>query len=196
MSSAILLAANPTLARLQRYLTEQPTIRIPAADASQVELHDFYEDEQVFEYAVRQISEAIRTLEHLHDKWLNYLSNLSGSEAQRATEFYETMTSSADGMVHVVDRGKEALNRLRSHEHRIKAILSRLNEESGSDSAAEVPNVNKENSSLLQIDLKDFSGNPMEWPQFWSFFQADLDRQPVSAIQKFNYLICSLKGRL
>ncbi|VDK40355.1 unnamed protein product [Gongylonema pulchrum] len=77
MPSAILLAANPTLARLQRYLSEQPTIRIPVADASPVELHHFCKnEEQIFEYAVRQTSEVIGTLEHLHNKWLDYLSNL------------------------------------------------------------------------------------------------------------------------
>ncbi|VDN38647.1 unnamed protein product, partial [Gongylonema pulchrum] len=106
------------------------------------------------------------------------------------------MASSTDGMVHMVDRGRKALNRLRSHEHRIKAILSRLNEESESDCGAEVSNVQQREQfvRLPQIELKDFSGNPMEWPQFWSFFQAAVDRQPISAIQKFNYLICSLKG--
>ncbi|VDN19602.1 unnamed protein product [Gongylonema pulchrum] len=74
-------------------------------------------------------------------------------------------------MVYMMDRrSKEAPNRMRSHEHRIKTILNRLHEESGSNNGAEDSNVQQREQfvRLPQIELKDFSGNPMEWSQFWS----------------------------
>lgn len=47
---------------------------------------------------------------------------------------------------------------------------------------------------LPTLQLKEFNGEPREWPGFWQSFSAAIDDQPLPAHAKMNYLLGVLKG--
>lgn len=48
---------------------------------------------------------------------------------------------------------------------------------------------------LPQISLPTFAGDPLEWLTFWESFQSAVDRQPLEAVDKLNYLMGCLTGK-
>uniref|UniRef100_A0A1I7VWE4 DUF1758 domain-containing protein n=2 Tax=Loa loa TaxID=7209 RepID=A0A1I7VWE4_LOALO len=55
--------------------------------------------------------------------------------------------------------------------------------------SATTPNVH-----LPQLSLPTFHGDPRQWRQFWSSFNAAVHSQPIPEIQKLNYLYSCLNG--
>ena len=47
---------------------------------------------------------------------------------------------------------------------------------------------------LPKMVLKNYAGDPLEWISFWESFEAAVDSQPISNIEKMNYLKNYLKG--
>ncbi|VDL64515.1 unnamed protein product [Nippostrongylus brasiliensis] len=49
-------------------------------------------------------------------------------------------------------------------------------------------------SKLPQIPIPIFTGKRWDWENFWALFQANVHNQDLTDLQKFNYLLSSLKG--
>ncbi|KAE9412770.1 hypothetical protein Angca_000869, partial [Angiostrongylus cantonensis] len=47
---------------------------------------------------------------------------------------------------------------------------------------------------LPTVPIPTFSGDIWDWDNFWELFNANIHSEKVSDLQKFNYLINSLKG--
>uniref|UniRef100_A0A1I7VSC0 Retrovirus-related Pol polyprotein from transposon TNT 1-94 n=1 Tax=Loa loa TaxID=7209 RepID=A0A1I7VSC0_LOALO len=50
------------------------------------------------------------------------------------------------------------------------------------------------NVNLPQLSLPVFNGDPRQWREFWSSFNAAVHSQTILEIQKLSYLISCLKG--
>ncbi|PIO56741.1 hypothetical protein TELCIR_21858, partial [Teladorsagia circumcincta] len=49
-------------------------------------------------------------------------------------------------------------------------------------------------SKLPEIPIPIFTGRRWDWHNFWALFQANVHDQDLTELQKFNYLLSSLKG--
>ena len=41
---------------------------------------------------------------------------------------------------------------------------------------------------LPKLNLPNFDGNILKWPEFWDVFESSVDKQNISDVAKFNYL--------
>ncbi|MCP3665990.1 MAG: DUF1759 domain-containing protein [Gammaproteobacteria bacterium] len=48
--------------------------------------------------------------------------------------------------------------------------------------------------TLPKLELPKFNGGPIAWKPFWDMFCSSVDAQPISGVQKFDYLSGSLVG--
>ncbi|RCN26414.1 hypothetical protein ANCCAN_27860 [Ancylostoma caninum] len=55
-------------------------------------------------------------------------------------------------------------------------------------------NVGIARPKLQAIPIPIFSGKVWEFENFWTLFEANVHKQPLSRLQKFNYLISALRG--
>ena len=49
-------------------------------------------------------------------------------------------------------------------------------------------------TKLPKLEIKTFSGNRLEWNQFWDTFRTTIHESSLSEIEKFNYLLSYLSG--
>ena len=47
---------------------------------------------------------------------------------------------------------------------------------------------------LLKLQLPNFDGNILKWPEFWDVFESSVDKQNIAKVSKFGYLKGALRG--
>ena len=47
---------------------------------------------------------------------------------------------------------------------------------------------------LPKLQLPNFDGNILKWPEFWDVFESSVDKQNISKVSKFSYLRSVLRG--
>uniref|UniRef100_A0AAF5PFZ8 Gag protein n=1 Tax=Wuchereria bancrofti TaxID=6293 RepID=A0AAF5PFZ8_WUCBA len=89
------------------------------------------------------------------------------------------ITRGDQGIYQILHEGKEAIIMLTMHKDEDEEGLN-------------FPS--KLTVSLPQLSLPTFSGDPKQWRQFWSSFDAAVHSQAIPDIQKLNYLYSCFKG--
>uniref|UniRef100_A0A0K0DMP3 Uncharacterized protein n=1 Tax=Angiostrongylus cantonensis TaxID=6313 RepID=A0A0K0DMP3_ANGCA len=117
------------------------------------------------------------TLPNIEDEFAQY-SNAAEEAIGNAFEYLVLLHA----RIHSFKAHAEILNT--SHNH--------SNTSSGNDESIVTAVVKK--LELPTIPIPTFSGDIWDWDYFWELFNANIHSQKVSDLQKFNYLINSLKG--
>ena len=47
---------------------------------------------------------------------------------------------------------------------------------------------------LPKLQLPNFDGNILKWPEFWDVFESSVDKQNIAKVSKFSYLKGALRG--
>ncbi|VDK17639.1 unnamed protein product [Anisakis simplex] len=97
----------------------------------------------------------------------------------------------------VVERGREARDLLCSLVDNITLQLQALeaspNKEEKREEKADTATI-QANIRLPTLELPQFNGNPLKWPEFWARFYAEVGGQPIPEVTKLNYLLNCLVG--
>ena len=84
--------------------------------------------------------------------------------------------------------------------HDVKLWLKSRQKQSSSETTESTPSILKKTScmpkmKLPKTDLRKFSGNVLDWPEFWNIFRVAVHDNPeIPPVQKFVYLKSLLTG--
>jgi hypothetical protein len=119
------------------------------------------------------------------------LANLQSDEVEEALDDYERFAKT-DGLIDVLENAREAADYLKI------AIVQY--ESSGGKNSSTFYSSRHDGSGfgtrlkLPKYTLPKFKGDPMLWTSFWEAFEAAVDNQPISDLQKLTYLTGCLDG--
>ncbi|VDN85846.1 unnamed protein product [Brugia pahangi] len=111
------------------------------------------------------------------------------NEKKRRGRKIQNSNKSDQGIFQLLHEGKEAVITLTMHKDEADQNLTRLSKELTSKQAKE------EIKFIPHLSLPTFDGDPRQWRQFWSSFNAAVHTQAIPEIQKLNYLYSCLKGK-
>uniref|UniRef100_A0A1I7VIS7 Reverse transcriptase domain-containing protein n=1 Tax=Loa loa TaxID=7209 RepID=A0A1I7VIS7_LOALO len=97
------------------------------------------------------------------------------------------------GLFRVIHEGQEAILTLTRHKNEIEQKLEGILKVVRKQQEIIIPSPNH-TVQLPQLSLPTFNGDPRQWRQFWSSFDAAVHSQTIPDIQKLNYLYSCLKG--
>ncbi|VDK53065.1 unnamed protein product [Anisakis simplex] len=100
------------------------------------------------------------------------------------------MASDPNGVLQLIDKARDILDVVQRDAKKAARLVTKLSEQNTQPTTQ----ANMTNIKLPKLELPMFSGNILKWPEFWSAFEAAVDRQPIPDINKLNYLLSSLKG--
>uniref|UniRef100_A0A1I7W060 Gag protein n=1 Tax=Loa loa TaxID=7209 RepID=A0A1I7W060_LOALO len=111
----------------------------------------------------------------------HYCEHPAGEREKKEEEekAFEVITMGETGIYQILQQGNEAIITLIMDKEDIEQNLK----------FPLTPNVH-----LPQLSLPTFNGDPRQWRQFWSSFNAAIHSQPIPEVQKLNYLYSCLKG--
>ena len=122
---------------------------------------------------------------------------------------YARVTEGEDGLIETLLNGKEVLARLKA---RITIILRKreqialqvtrtviqenLSLQAPSFQPPENVSSNNIESSvrLPKLQLPNFDGNVLRWPEFWDIYESSVHRQDIPKVVKYSYLKGALRG--
>uniref|UniRef100_A8PH52 DUF1758 domain-containing protein n=1 Tax=Brugia malayi TaxID=6279 RepID=A8PH52_BRUMA len=154
---------------------------------------------RVLEDKLRRIQLCVTTLESINDKWFTYTQQIvTMKRREEEEEKYKTVTEGDQGIFQLLHKGKEAVITLTMHKDEVDQNLKQLSKELTNKQTKEeakfTPSSNI-NVYLPHLSLPTFDGDPRQWRQFWSSFNAAVHTQAIPEIQKLNYLYSCLKGK-
>ncbi|KAL3997642.1 hypothetical protein ACH3XW_11730 [Acanthocheilonema viteae] len=197
MATNIIASIEPTKERLENLLKEVKTIQFTHPDQASTteQRQEFYEvRRRIIEDKIQRFQLCIQTLESANEKWFNYIQkSTTATKRKDDEEKYEEITKGDNGLFRILHEGKEAIITLTMYKNEADHELMRLSQElfqpKEPPRSMSHPAVN-----LPQLSLPTFSGDPRQWRQFWSSFNAVVHSQAIPEIQKLNYLYSCLKG--
>ena len=167
------------------------------------------EEESEAEDFANRISTAIALLEKCNDDWSNILKELKDDAKVTEEREYARVTEGEDGLIETLLNGKEVLARLKA---RITIILRKreqialqatrtviqenLSLQAPSFQPPENVSSNNIESSvrLPKLQLPNFDGNVLRWPEFWDIYESSVHRQDIPKVVKYSYLKGALRG--
>ncbi|VIP00266.1 Uncharacterized protein BM_BM17182 [Brugia malayi] len=202
MSSHIIASFQLAKERLVSLLKEVNQLEIRSPDPSMTieEKEDFYViRKRVLEDKLRRIQLCVTTLESINDKWFTYTQQIvTMKRREEEEEKYKTVTEGDQGIFQLLHEGKEAVITLTMHKDEVDQNLKQLSKELTNKQTKEeakfTPSSNI-NVNLPHLSLPTFDGDPRQWRQFWSSFNAAVHTPAIPEIQKLNYLYSCLKGK-
>uniref|UniRef100_A0A1I7V6D8 Gag protein n=1 Tax=Loa loa TaxID=7209 RepID=A0A1I7V6D8_LOALO len=197
MSSNIIASIQPAKERLVNLLLEINSIELksPEPDATIEQQEILYTmRNRTLEDKLRRIQLCIKTLQSISDDWLKYTRTITSTKKKEEEEkAFEVITMGETGIYQILQQGNEAIITLIMHKEDVEQKLIQLSKEKRKD--VEVSNLpSTPNVHLPQLSLPTFNGDPRQWRQFWSSFNAAVHSQPIPEIQKLNYLYSCLNG--
>uniref|UniRef100_A0A1I7V738 Gag protein n=1 Tax=Loa loa TaxID=7209 RepID=A0A1I7V738_LOALO len=185
MSSNIIASIQPAKERLVNLLLEINSIELksPEPDATIEQQEILYTmRNRTLEDKLRRIQLCIKTLQSINDDWLKYTRTITSTKKKEEEEkAFEVITMGETGIYQILQQGNEAIITLIMHKEDVEQNLK-----SPFDSNVHLP----------QLSLPTFNGDPRQWRQFWSSFNAAVHSQPIPEIQKLNYLYSCLNGNV
>ncbi|MCP9260715.1 putative Reverse transcriptase [Dirofilaria immitis] len=131
-----------------------------------------------------------------HTRMINGLNlfkpSLQQKKRNEEEKAYESITEGEHGLFQIIHEGKEALLTLSKYKREAEQKSELLFKEMGKVQEKLTPSNSTVN--LPQLSLPMFTGDPRQWRQFWSSFNADVHSQAIPEIQKLNYLYSCLRG--
>ena len=161
------------------------------------------EEESEAEDFANRISTTITLLEKCNDDWSNILKELKDDAKVTEEREYARVTEGEDGLIETLLNGKEVLARLKA---RITIILRKreqialqatrtviqenLSLQAPSFQPPENVSSNNIESSvrLPKLQLPNFDGNVLRWPEFWDIYESSVHRQDIPKVVKYSYL--------
>ena len=149
------------------------------------------EEESEAEDFANRISTTITLLEKCNDDWSNILKELKDDAKVTEEREYARVTEGEDGLIETLSNGKEVLSRLKV---RITIILRKreqialqatrtviqenLSLQAPSFQPPENVSSNNIESSvrLPKLQLPNFDGNVLRWPEFWDIYESSVHR--------------------
>uniref|UniRef100_A0A1I7V7G7 DUF1758 domain-containing protein n=1 Tax=Loa loa TaxID=7209 RepID=A0A1I7V7G7_LOALO len=122
-----------------------------------------------------------------------YSNHHCGEKKGREEKAYECVTEGEHGLFRIMHEGKEALITLTRYKDDAEQKLEQLFKGKSKEQERSIPRPNL-TVNLPQLSLPTFNGEPRQWRQFWSSFNAAVHSQTIPEIQKLNYLFSCLRG--
>ena len=204
MSGPIRRLIGPTKSRLLQYVESVSGL----LEKKPVETELDEEESEAEDFANR-ISSNITLLEKCNKDWSNILKELKGDAKVTEESEYKRVADGEDGFIEVLLVATEVLARLKA---RI-TIISRKREQvalqathaaiQGNLSTSTFmfqPSANLSASNiqssmhLPKLQLPNFDGYILKWPEFWDIYELSVHRQDIPNVMKFSYLKGALRG--
>ncbi|VDM09353.1 unnamed protein product [Wuchereria bancrofti] len=135
----------------------------------------------------------INTIQSICDEWRDYIRKIKTTKRKEEEENFLEITRGDQGIYQILHEDKEAIIKLTMHKDEADQKLIQLSKGSRKDEKG-LNFPSKLTVNLLQLSLPTFNGDPKQWRQFWSSFDAAVHSQAIPDIQKLNYLYSCLKG--
>ena len=138
------------------------------------------------------LASAAHRLQEKHDEWITMLQ-----EAPDEQNFYDT---ACDEILALLYDSDFIQNRLNAHISERQAEIAQQEGTSGlnqtmQSTTAYVQSTSAKAFRAPKIKLPTFSGNYMEFRQFWGIFEANIhNRTDLTNIEKFHYLLTQIEG--
>ena len=166
------------------------------------------EEESEAEDFANRISTNIALLEKCNNDWSNILKELKDDAKVTEEREYARASEGDDGLIEVLLNGKEILARLKARITIIlrkreqialqatrTAIQENLSLQTSSFQPGNVSASNIESSIRLpKLQLPNFDGNILRWPEFWDIYESSVHRQDIPKVVKYSYLKGVLRG--
>uniref|UniRef100_A0A1I7W2A6 DUF1758 domain-containing protein n=1 Tax=Loa loa TaxID=7209 RepID=A0A1I7W2A6_LOALO len=127
----------------------------------------------------------------LRDVALIYSNNYTKKREEE--KVFESILEGEQGLFRVIHEGQEAIITLTRRKNEIEQKLEGILKVVKKEQEIIIPSPNH-TVQLPQLSLPTFNGDPRQWRQFWSSFDAAVHSQTIPDIQKLNYLFSCLKG--
>jgi len=189
MSGYIRKSIPRTMGRLLKYIEEEPELSkdLPPDPHELREVYELFVTQ--LQNNVEDIDEVVSVLEQKRDKWLQMASSVPEDKRQGEEEAWASMQEDDNGLEAVIERGRAAARvrrgLLREIEKKIKSLGSLRTAPAAPAMRAQLP----------RLKLSEFDGNLKMWPMFWNCFDATVNSQPISDIEKLTYLLSLLRGK-
>uniref|UniRef100_A0AAF5PMK1 DUF1758 domain-containing protein n=1 Tax=Wuchereria bancrofti TaxID=6293 RepID=A0AAF5PMK1_WUCBA len=192
MSSNIIASIQPAKERLVNLLQEinQLEFKSPDSNATIDQKENLY---TILEDKLLRIQLCINTIQSICDEWRDYIRKIKTTKRKEEEENFLEITRGDQGIYQILHEDKEAIIKLTMHKDEADQKLIQLSKGSRKDEKG-LNFPSKLTVNLLQLSLPTFNGDPKQWRQFWSSFDAAIHSQAIPDIQKLNYLYSCLKG--
>uniref|UniRef100_A0A8R1TNL2 Uncharacterized protein n=1 Tax=Onchocerca volvulus TaxID=6282 RepID=A0A8R1TNL2_ONCVO len=152
---------------------------------------------RISEDKIQRFQLCIQTLESANEKWFNYIQKSTAAKKTKdEEEKYEEIIKGDNELFRILHEGKKAIISLTMYKNQANHELNitiRLSQELFQPK--ELPRLMSHPAvNLPQLSLPTFRGDPRQWRQFWSSFNAAVHSQAIPEIQKLNYLYSCFKG--
>uniref|UniRef100_A0A1I7VZS6 DUF1758 domain-containing protein n=1 Tax=Loa loa TaxID=7209 RepID=A0A1I7VZS6_LOALO len=127
-----------------------------------------------------------------YEMWLSYIQTIT-TKKREEEKVFESILEGEQGLFRVIHEGQEAIITLTRRKNEIEQKLEGILKVVKKEQEIIIPSPNH-TVQLPQLSLPTFNGDPRQWRQFWSSFDAAVHSQTIPDIQKLNYLFSCLKG--
>jgi len=143
------------------------------------------------DFTLSEASDNLTDLSTTHDQWMDLRAKMTGTERTHDNEVYDEFTKTCP-YPSLIGKLKKYVRSLTAQKNELTAILP------GNNSSTSPPTATTASTSLAHLPrmaLPQFSGNCVEFPSFWSSFQAAVGDLPnISDSVKLSYLKSCLRS--
>uniref|UniRef100_A0A1I7W2X7 Syntaxin-6_N domain-containing protein n=1 Tax=Loa loa TaxID=7209 RepID=A0A1I7W2X7_LOALO len=213
MTSVILESIKPVRNRLINILQEVKVLDVGLPKQSlpcseRLQIHKARK--RLFEEKIMRLHMCTQSLQEANDRWIDYLTNdrwidylqkaLTTSRKKEEEEKYQEVTIGEHGIFNLIYEAKEAVITLtisqKEIDSEIQKLTQTLNQQHTLPTEVTKPAPpTYTNVNLPQLYLPVFNGDPRQWREFWSSFNAAVHSQTIPEIQKksasFDVKICA-----
>ena len=204
MSGPIRRLIGPTKSRLLQYVESVSGL----LEKKPVETELDEEESEAEDFANR-ISSNITLLEKCNKDWSNILKELKGDAKVTEESEYTRVADGEDGFIEVLLVATEVLARLKARitiisrkreQVALQATHAAIQENLSISTFMFQPSANLSASNiqssmhLPKLQLPNFDGYILKWPEFWDIYKSSVHRQDIPNVMKFSYLKGALRG--
>uniref|UniRef100_A0A1I7VAL5 Integrase_H2C2 domain-containing protein n=1 Tax=Loa loa TaxID=7209 RepID=A0A1I7VAL5_LOALO len=196
MTSSIIASIKPAENRLVFPLKEINSLvfESPGPNSSYEQKGNLYTARiQVLADKIDRVQLYIKSLKEVYEMWLSHIQTITTKKRNEEEKVFESVLEGEQGLFRVMHEGQEAIITLTRHKNETEQKLEGILKIVRKEHEIIIPSPNHI-VQLLQLSLPTFNGDPRQWRQFWSSFDAAVHSQTIPDIQKLNYLYSCLRG--
>ena len=215
MSGHIRQGIAPIKTKLIRLLEEIPEYRqlIDSQKSHSENLQTLHDLKFRILYEKEKLERTVQSLQAKNDAWIAIIERLEGENRGREEEIYKQYNEDPNSFIYVTLRADDKIADLTTKLTEIEQLHETLNKDTSLLStspaslnspiaAGNIPNTTPaflpplppNQVRLPKLQLPIFSGNKLKFKEFWDTFESSIDVQPISNVQKFQYLKSMLRG--
>uniref|UniRef100_A0A914UNU3 Peptidase aspartic putative domain-containing protein n=1 Tax=Plectus sambesii TaxID=2011161 RepID=A0A914UNU3_9BILA len=160
------------------------------------------------EHEISVIKEAVETLQGCNKDWGDMMERLPVKKKEAEEKVYEDYSSGENSIFKIIANGTSIVKIFEARIREAERLQLRLwnpqqigmkrepitTESTMTDQAAGQQGSTSEWVNLPKLELPTYDGDPLKWSGFWDTFEATVNTQEISPIQKLNYLMSKLTG--